>query len=287
MEKRQFGHRARLALAHVEAARIDAQAHAARAMRNQLHDLWTMTPKCRRSLSRIGPLDGNHQTHDGWLTDTEKTKLLRLEQRAARRRAHRRPGERTSRRLHHIYDRIHGLRARAKRRHQDWQHKTATTIADTYGTVVVEQLQITNMVRSAKGSIDQPGKNVAQKAGLNRSISDEAWGRTVSMLAYKTARRGGTGEGPLGPAGRVPPRTGDRAVDLTGCPATPRRPAPGRVRAPRGRGDQAGVMFPPPGPSGPASRRSSPSGPPGAHGSPGWRCWSSARRRPGLHPPAR
>ncbi|MFJ2030117.1 zinc ribbon domain-containing protein [Streptosporangium sp. NPDC087985] len=33
--------------------------------------------------------------------------------------------------------------------------------------------------------------NVAQKAGLNRSISGEAWGRTVTLLEYKSADRGG------------------------------------------------------------------------------------------------
>lgn len=36
------------------------------------------------------------------------------------------------------------------------------------------------------------GKNVAQKSGLNRSVSEEAWSRTVTMLTYKTARLGGT-----------------------------------------------------------------------------------------------
>jgi putative transposase len=58
--------------------------------------------------------------------------------------------------------------------------------------VVVEQLNIPNMVKSAKGTVEQPGKNVAQKSGLNRSISQEAWGRAVVMLTYKTARNGGT-----------------------------------------------------------------------------------------------
>ncbi len=58
--------------------------------------------------------------------------------------------------------------------------------------MVVEHLHITNMVKSARGTIEQPGKNVAQKAGLNRSISQEAWGRTVTMLTYKLAQRGGT-----------------------------------------------------------------------------------------------
>ncbi|WP_238545545.1 MULTISPECIES: RNA-guided endonuclease InsQ/TnpB family protein [Streptomyces] len=90
------------------------------------------------------------------------------------------------------YDQIKQLRARATRRAVDWQHKTTTDIARQYGTVVVEALTITNMVNSAKGTIEEPGKNVAQKSGLNRSISQEAWGRTVTMLTYKTARQGGT-----------------------------------------------------------------------------------------------
>ncbi|MFE4999366.1 RNA-guided endonuclease InsQ/TnpB family protein, partial [Streptomyces mirabilis] len=136
--------------------------------------------------------DGETYGHGAWLTAREQARLLGLEQRAARRKKHRKPGERTSRRLHHTYDQIAGLRAKAKRRASDWQHKSTTKIADTYGTVVVEALTITNMVKSAKGTVDQPGKNVAQKSGLNRSVSGEAWGRTVTMLTYKLARRGGT-----------------------------------------------------------------------------------------------
>ncbi|MCX4788165.1 transposase [Streptomyces sp. NBC_01221] len=136
--------------------------------------------------------DGQTYEHGEWLTEKEKAKLLHLDQRAARRKQHRKPGERTSRRLHRTYDQIAGLRAKAKRKALDWQHRTTTAIARTYGTVVVEALTITNMVKSARGTIEEPGKNVAQKSGLNRSISGEAWGRTVTMLTYKTARLGGT-----------------------------------------------------------------------------------------------
>ncbi|MGW0824953.1 transposase [Streptomyces sp. NPDC002845] len=117
--------------------------------------------------------------------------MLHYEQRAARRRSHRKKGERTSRRLSKTYDRIARIRATAKRRREDWQHKTTTAIASTYGTVVVEALHITNMTSSAKGTVEQPGRQVAQKAGLNRSILGETWGRTVHLLAYKLARRGG------------------------------------------------------------------------------------------------
>ncbi|WP_329058798.1 transposase [Streptomyces sp. NBC_00117] len=141
---------------------------------------------------RASRLPDGRADRDKWLNADEKAKLLRLERRAAQRKAHRKPGERTSRRLHHTYDQIRGLRAKATRRHQDWQHKTTTTLAQQYGTVVVEALTITNMVKSARGTVEEPGKNVKQKSGLNRSIAQEAWGRTVTMLTYKTARYGGT-----------------------------------------------------------------------------------------------
>ncbi|WP_405637401.1 transposase [Streptomyces sp. NBC_00056] len=149
--------------------------------------------------------DGNHQDHgrparlpdgtadrDKWLNPDEKAKLLRLEQQAAHRKSFRKPKERSSNRLNRTYDQIKQLRAKATRRAVDWQHKTTTGIAQQYSTVVVEALTITNMVKSAKGTIEEPGKNVAQKSGLNRSISQEAWGRTVTMLMYKAARHGGT-----------------------------------------------------------------------------------------------
>ncbi|MFE4539145.1 RNA-guided endonuclease InsQ/TnpB family protein [Streptomyces scopuliridis] len=149
--------------------------------------------------------DKNHQDHrrpartedgkadrDKWLTTDDKAKLLRLEQRAAHRKSFRKPGQKTSNRLRATYDQIAGLRARAKRRATDWQHRTTTELARTYGVIVVEQLDITNMTKSARGTVEEPGKNVAQKSGLNRSISQEAWGRTVTMLTYKSARLGGT-----------------------------------------------------------------------------------------------
>lgn len=149
--------------------------------------------------------DGNHQNHgrphrtedgtadqDKWLTPREKAKLLRLERRAAQRKQHHTSGRRTSRRLHRTYDQIRRLRARATRRHQDWQQKTTTALAQRYGIVVVEALTIKDMIRSARGTVAEPGTNVMQKAGLNRTIAQEAWGRTVTMLTYKLSRRGGT-----------------------------------------------------------------------------------------------
>ncbi|MET8049257.1 transposase [Streptosporangium sp. NPDC005286] len=114
-----------------------------------------------------------------------------MEKKSARRRASRPKKTRPSGRERRTYDQIARLRAKAKRRAIDWQHQTTTELAGTFAVIKVEKLAILNMVTSAKGTIEAPGKNVAQKAGLNRSISGEAWGRTITLLEYKSTDRGG------------------------------------------------------------------------------------------------
>ena len=47
------------------------------------------------------------------------------------------------------------------------------------------------MTRSARGTVEEPGTNVAQKAGLNRSLLDAAPGKLIQMIAYKVERTGG------------------------------------------------------------------------------------------------
>ncbi|MEU8193224.1 transposase [Microbispora amethystogenes] len=135
--------------------------------------------------------DGTMREHGPWLRDGEKQRLRRLEKTSARQRRARTPGQPASKRLARTYDRITRLRATAKRRAVDWQHQTTTELARTFGVIVVEDLQITTMVRSATGTIERPGRNVRQKAGLNRAITGQAWGRTITLLEYKTRDRGG------------------------------------------------------------------------------------------------
>jgi putative transposase len=57
--------------------------------------------------------------------------------------------------------------------------------------VVVEDLQVSNMYRSAAGTVEQPGKNVRAKAGLNRSILDQGWAEFRRQLEYKVLWQGG------------------------------------------------------------------------------------------------
>jgi len=65
------------------------------------------------------------------------------------------------------------------------------------GDFEVERLNILGMTKAPqpKPDLEQPGvflRNGARaKAGLNRAIAQEAWGRTVTMLTYKSARYGG------------------------------------------------------------------------------------------------
>lgn len=87
--------------------------------------------------------------------------------------------------------RVAALQARAARIRQDWRHKASLGLARSYGTVVLEDLAIRNMTRSAKGTTEAPGTNVRQKAGLNRAILDQGWFGFETVLAYKLEERGG------------------------------------------------------------------------------------------------
>ncbi|MHB1286206.1 MAG: RNA-guided endonuclease InsQ/TnpB family protein [Leptospirales bacterium] len=73
----------------------------------------------------------------------------------------------------------------------DFLHKASTAISETQAVVFVEDLRIRNMTRSARGTRGAPGRNVRQKAGLNRSILSRGWGTFLSLLEYKLSRRGG------------------------------------------------------------------------------------------------
>ena len=55
----------------------------------------------------------------------------------------------------------------------------------------VEDLQVANMSKSAKGNAEQHGKNVKQKSGLNRAILDQSWYEFRRQLDYKLLWNGG------------------------------------------------------------------------------------------------
>jgi putative transposase len=84
--------------------------------------------------------------------------------------------------------RIHAHIANAR---NDFLHKASNTISKNHAMIAVEDLQVRNMSRSAKGSAETPGRNVRAKSGLNKSILDQGWFEFRRQLEYKTAWRGG------------------------------------------------------------------------------------------------
>jgi putative transposase len=119
----------------------------------------------------------------GW-TPGMKRRRLRLERSIARKRK----GSANQRRERVRLARLH---ARARRRRQDAIHKLTTVLAKSHGLVVVEDLAVGAMSRSARGTVEAPGHNVSAKAGLNREILERAWGELRRQLGYKCAERGG------------------------------------------------------------------------------------------------
>jgi putative transposase len=75
---------------------------------------------------------------------------------------------------------------------QDFNHKLSTRYARENETVVIEGLAVQRMTKSAKGTIDEPGVNVAAKAGLNREILARGWSQFESMLKCKLEDGGGS-----------------------------------------------------------------------------------------------
>lgn len=70
-------------------------------------------------------------------------------------------------------------------RRNDARHKETTRLVKSHGLIGIEDLQVRNMTASARGSVEEPGRQVAQKAGLNRRMLDVAPGEVRRQLEYK------------------------------------------------------------------------------------------------------
>lgn len=135
--------------------------------------------------------DGSFIDQASTLASGEKKRLYRLERRAARQRARALRGRTASRRLLRTYAQIAGLKARQARRRYDFAHQsTAALVATGMATLVLEDLRVKDMTRSAKGTVEVPGVNVKQKSGLNRSILNQGWTQILTLLTYKADQAG-------------------------------------------------------------------------------------------------
>jgi len=76
--------------------------------------------------------------------------------------------------------------ARVADARRDFQHQQTTSLVRSHDVICVETLNVAGMTATACGTLGRPGRNVRQKAGLNRAILDVGWSQTVAMLDYKT-----------------------------------------------------------------------------------------------------
>ena len=86
---------------------------------------------------------------------------------------------------------ISGLHQTIANVRSDFLHKLSTQISKNHAKVYVEGLNIKNMSSSASGTIDNPGRNVRAKSGLNKSILDQGWFEFKRQLGYKLCWEGG------------------------------------------------------------------------------------------------
>ena len=109
-------------------------------------------------------------------------RLVRLQRRLAR-------AQRGSNRRARTRAAIARLRARDADRRTDWIEQTSTDLAVRFKVIRVEDLNVRGMTRSARGTLEAPGRNVRAKAGLNRAILAQGWGRLVTRLDQKAPGR--------------------------------------------------------------------------------------------------
>jgi putative transposase len=115
--------------------------------------------------------------------DGEMAKAARLQRRVSRRR-------KGSRRRSKAQQQFNRFRRRLVQRRSDAMHKVTTRLAKSHGFLAVEFLSVRNMTASAAGTIEYPGRQVRQKAGLNRAILAQAFAEFRRQLTYKAAWSG-------------------------------------------------------------------------------------------------
>ena len=124
------------------------------------------------TIQGVSPLKGNLK------------KLAKLQRKLSKKKKFSSNWQKTKQKIEKLHYHISNVR-------RDFLHKTSTQLAKSHGLIVMEDLKVGNMSKSAKGTKENPGKNVKAKSGLNRSILDQGWYTFQNLLSYKLDWRGG------------------------------------------------------------------------------------------------
>ena len=127
---------------------------------------------------------------DGTFRDMPVERLNVLERRRRRAQKDASRGRRGSKRNRRAKLKVARIAAKQGRVRRHWVHETTSEFAWRFSCVVLEDLRIANITKSAKGTVPDPGRNVRQKAGLNRSILNQCWGMFATVLEYKMSALG-------------------------------------------------------------------------------------------------
>ncbi len=73
---------------------------------------------------------------------------------------------------------------------RDHLHKVTSEISKNHAMIVIEDLKVSNMSKSAKSTTEPPGRNVRAKSGLKRSLGQD-WYEMRRQPEYKQHWRGG------------------------------------------------------------------------------------------------
>ena len=111
-------------------------------------------------------------------------KLARLQRQLSRKVKFSNNWQKQKRKIQRLHSRIANIR-------RDYLHKVTTTVSKNHAMIVIEDLKVSNMSKSAAGTVSQPGRNVRAKSGLNRSILDQGWYEMRRQLEYKQLWSGG------------------------------------------------------------------------------------------------
>jgi putative transposase len=141
-------------------------------------------------------------------------RLARAQRALSRKRKFSRNWIKAKARLQHLQARVGNVR-------RDFLHKRSTMLSKNHACIVVEDLRVRNLSKSASGTVAHPGTHVRAKAGLNRAILDQGWFEFRRQLEYKQGWRGGR-------LIAVPPMNTSRTCPACGHVAKANRPTQAR-----------------------------------------------------------
>lgn len=116
--------------------------------------------------------------------DFFKSKIKRLQRRLAKKVKFSSNWKKLRQKINRLHTKIANIR-------HNKLHQLSSSISNSHAMIVLEDLQIKNMTKSAKGNMDNHGSMVKQKSGLNRVVLEQGWGLFKIFLKYKQLWSGG------------------------------------------------------------------------------------------------